>query len=86
MRKSAWSRDNVGGLGEYLTCHMFWFLSLPFLFLGSLPARTGQAILTDFDNLQGAIKKFCNLAIQHITSYILSFFDIFSCNVNTHFF
>jgi len=25
-----WRCDNVGGLGEHVTCHMFWFLSRPF--------------------------------------------------------
>ena len=41
--------DNVGGLGDDVTCHMFWLLSRPF-FLFTLffspPARAGGRILT----------------------------------------
>jgi len=36
-------RDNVGGLVERVTCHMFWFLRRPFFFL-SLFLRSRYAI------------------------------------------
>jgi len=32
-RKSMWRCDNVGGLGEHVTCHMIWFLRRSFFFL-----------------------------------------------------
>ena len=40
----------MGGLGDHVTCHMFWLLRRPFflfaLFFSSRPARTGGRILT----------------------------------------
>ena len=52
--KSMWRCDNVGGLGEHVTCHMFWFLNnkhtfffLFTLFVGSRRARTGRPIFDD---------------------------------------
>ena len=51
-----WRCDNVGGLCEHVTCHMFRLLSIPFsfliftLFFGSRPARTGGPILMIFSS------------------------------------
>ena len=39
-----WRCDNVGGLGEHVTCHMFLVLQETFLFMGSRPATTGRQI------------------------------------------
>jgi len=45
--KSVWCCDNAGGLGEHVSCHMFWFLSRPFsLFLGSCYSSVSRPILT----------------------------------------
>jgi len=43
-----WRCDNVGGLREHATSHMFRFLSQPFLtlFLKSRPARICGRVLT----------------------------------------
>jgi len=52
--KSVWRCDNVGGLGEHVTCQMFWFLTTPCYFilprsfiLRSLRANAHR--WTDFD-------------------------------------
>jgi len=37
-----WCCDNVGGLGEHVTCHLFWFLSIPFFFLTCSIARSAK--------------------------------------------
>ena len=41
-----WCCNNVGGLGEHVTCHMFWFLGWTFLFVGLHRAATGRWIWT----------------------------------------
>ena len=48
--KSTWRCDNVGCLGEHVTCHMFRFVSIPFFYfiLGIAPSLH---CLTDFDDL-----------------------------------
>jgi len=42
-----WRCDNVGGLGDHVTCHLFGFLVYLFaLFFGSRRASTSELILT----------------------------------------
>ena len=50
--KSMWRCNNVCGLGEHMTCHMFWCLSRPFfLSFSMLEIALRHCPQTDFDDL-----------------------------------
>jgi len=56
--KSIWRCDNMGGLGEHVTCHMLRFLStIPFSFNLILQLVQSPHRLTDFDDLRWLVSR-----------------------------
>jgi len=71
-RKFVWRCDNVGGLREHVTCHIFWFLTIPFLIFFSRGAAQRAMSVEILSGLVFGITKILQLILTLFSIQIFS--------------